>query len=398
MNNIIAKIESRSKFGIKLGLDNISTILKHLDNPQDKLKIIHIAGTNGKGSVSSMISSGLQAAGFMVAKYCSPYLIDLTEMFVINDQPIMTTQLQTYYHLIEAAEAETGIILTQYEVTTTIMFLFAEREKVDYLILEVGLGGRLDATNVVNPEVSIITNISLDHTNILGNTIAEIAFEKAGIIKPGVPLFTTETNPEALTVFKSKTDLITVVNPDVLYQLEYEQFTTKVILDGNYNINLFGSHQVVNFVLAKAVLNHLQLDNKFIKQGVANCIHPGRLEKLADNIIFDGAHNPASATALVNSLTDYPAEIKIICSVLKDKDVSQVINILRQLSSNITFIPLPDLERGLSAAEFSNLGLEQIAVKLEVGQAIEPNKLNLVCGTFSLYTRTVEYLKGKDSE
>ncbi len=397
MNNVISEIESRSKFGIKLGLDNIQTILNYLDNPQDQVKVIHIAGTNGKGSVSSMISSSLQAAGYVVAKYCSPYLMDLTEMFVIDDNPISIVKLSNYYRLIVEAEQANDLELTLYEVTTVIMFLHAATSKVDYLVLEVGLGGRLDATNVVNPEVSIITNISLDHTHILGNTVADIAFEKAGIIKPGVRLFTTELDEQALDVFKAKTKLITVVNPVAFYKLDYDNFKTVVEMGSQYVINLFGSHQVANFALSKAVLDYLEIEDKYIKQGVASCVHHARLEKLSENLIFDGAHNPASAKALVESMGSYNRSINLIFSVLKDKDIVQVVEILKQLTENLTFIPLPNLERGLSQADFHGLGINGVQVKTNLNSAIDESKLNLVCGTFSLYPLVIEYVCDRNS-
>lgn len=394
MSNITKIIETRSKFGIKLGLDNISIILKQLDNPQNKIKVVHIAGTNGKGSVSSFIASSIQMANLKVAKYCSPYLVSLTEMFLINDNPISELELEQYYNQIVMAEKQAGIELTLYEVTTSIMFLYAANNKVDYLVLEVGLGGRYDATNVVIPEVSIITNISLDHTQILGDTIEAIAYEKAGIIKPGVPLFTTEQSSEALSVFSKITDNITNVSIDADYKLDPINFETFVYADDReYNISLYGKHQVANFLLSKAVLEYLQIDDESIIRGCANAVHPARLEKLTDNIMFDGAHNPASASALVQSLADYPHPINIVFSILKDKDVKTVVTILSQLSTNLKFVPLAGLERGLSSDEFKQLQFPDVTIVNNLEQAIEDDKLNLVCGTFSLYPLIKVYLK-----
>lgn len=394
MSNITQIIETRSKFGIKLGLDNISVVLDQLDNPQNKVKVVHIAGTNGKGSVSSFIASSMKAANLKVAKYCSPYLVSLTEMFLINDNQISELELEKYYNQIVMAETQVDIELTLYEVTTSIMFLYAANKKVDYLVLEVGLGGRYDATNVVLPEVSIITNISLDHTQILGDTIEAIAYEKAGIIKPGVPLFTTEQSSEALDVFIKITDNITNVRIDNNFKLDPINFETIVYTDDReYNISLYGKHQITNFLLSKAVLDYLQVDDESIRIGCANAVHPARLEKLADNIIFDGAHNPASATALVESLADYPQPINIVFSVLKDKDVKAVVTILSKLSTNLKFVPLPNLERGLSSDEFTQLQLSDVTIVNNLEQAIEDDKLNLVCGTFSLYQLIKAYLK-----
>lgn len=392
MSNIQNKIESHSKFGIKLGLDNIAAVLEQLNNPQDTLQIIHIAGTNGKGSVSSMVSSCLQADGYTVAKYCSPYLLEFNEMFIINDQYITDEQLEFYYNQVIAASEQLSITLTLYEITTAIMFLYAASKEVDYLVLEVGLGGRLDATNVVIPKVSVITNISLDHTQILGDSIELIAAEKAGIIKPNVQLFTTESNPQAIAVFKSKTENLNIIDDNLEYKLNYDSFQTEVTLNQQvYNVNLFGSHQVKNFALSKAILDYLKIDDISIINGMKKVIHPGRLERISDDIIFDGAHNPASALALVESLKGYPGQIKIIVSVLKDKDVEQVIAILSQLTTDITFVPLPDLERGMSKDEIEQLQIPKLKICSKVELAIDRHQLNLVCGTFSLYQQVSDF-------
>lgn len=394
MSSIKAKIEGHSKFGIKLGLDNISAVLNKLDNPQDKLDIIHIAGTNGKGSVSSMVSSSLQAEGYLVAKYCSPYLINFNEMFMINDQQIDDQQLEQYYQQLITASLSIGIELTLYEITTAIMFMYAEDSKVDFLVLEVGLGGRLDATNIVKPKVTAITNISLDHTQILGDTIEEIATEKAGIIKPGVPLFTTECNQVARNIFLAKADKLIEVDFNLDYSLNYETFQTNVLYQSQeYAVNLFGSHQVQNFALAISILKYLKISEDGIKIGMANVVHPARLEKLSAKILFDGAHNPASAAALVESLKDYPKPINVIFSILKDKDIKAVVTILSQLSNNLKFVPLSTFDRGLSSEEFKELQLPKVQIVNNIEQALEDDKLNLICGTFSLYPLTKVYLE-----
>lgn len=389
MSKISQQIESHSKFGIKLGLDNIKAVLARLENPQAKVETIHIAGTNGKGSVSSIISSCLLADGYKVAKYCSPYLIDFTEMFIINDNPISETELATYYQQVCDASRKEAIELTLYEVTTAIMFLYAAANKVDYLVLEVGLGGRLDATNVVVPKVSVITNISLDHTHILGDTISQIAAEKAGIIKAEVPLFTAEQDERALAVFRAKTEDIHQASLNFQTCLNYDTFQTEIRDDERlYKLNLFGIHQTQNFGLALSVLEYLKVSGAAIESGCKSVSHPGRLERIADNIIFDGAHNPASAAALVSTLSSYQRPINIIFSCLRDKDVEAVVKSLKQLSRAITFIPLPNLERGMSASEFNSLGIDGIKIADTIESGLVTGELNLICGTFSLYPQT----------
>lgn len=386
MNSASQKILERSKFGIKLGLDNIKIVLDELDNPQDKLKIIHVAGTNGKGSVSSIISSCLQAAGYNIGKYTSPYLRTINEMFSINDRFITDTQICEYYNQIINAEAKVNISLTQYEFTSVLMFLFAASMEVDFLVLEVGLGGRLDATNVVHPIVAVITNISLDHKALLGDTIQQIAFEKAGIIKTGVPLFTAETKPEALAVFKFQTTMIHRLPKDFSYNLNYQSFETNIEVENeNYTLNLFGNHQVDNFLLAKAVLDYLGINSKYIKSGASKVHHQARLELMSPNIIFDGAHNPAAAAALVSSLQNYPHQINVIFSILKDKDIEGVVSELRKLSTKLTFIPLDIIERGMSIGDIQTYNIEGLSYAQNLDAALDPKVTNLICGTFSLY-------------
>lgn len=396
MSKIIETIETHSKFGIKLGLDNIQTVLHQLDNPQDQLSIIHVAGTNGKGSVCSIISSCLQADGYLVGKFCSPYLIDFTEQFLINERCITEVELTKYYSQVMDVAKQVDVELTIYEVSTVIMFLFALENKVDYLILEVGLGGRLDATNVVNPLVTAITNISLDHTQILGTTIAAIAEEKAGIIKPNIPLFTTETNVDALTVFKSHTTFVTQIDSNLKFELNYQTFQTEVTIDENeYCLNLFGVHQVQNFALAYNILKYLKINDAAIHRGARNVVHRGRLQRISSNLIFDGAHNPGSAQMLVQTMSNYQGDINIIFSILKDKDVSAIVRELKKLSTNIVFIPLDNIERGLTISEFEQLEIEGVVIQANLESAIDDSKLNLICGSFSLYPQLEQYLSSR---
>lgn len=345
-NNIIEKLENHAKFGIDLSLERVNKVLFAMGNPQEQLEVIHIAGTNGKGSVSNYIYSALRANGYSVGKYCSPYLENVTEMFTINEKQISLAELDKYYRMIEQQSEQLNISLTLYEVTTVIMFLFSCDSKIDYLVLEVGLGGRLDATNVVNPAVSVITNISLDHTAILGDTIEKIAYEKAGIIKPNVPLFTTCTQPEVLEIFKKKADDMHIVDTNYKFNLDFDNFLTKVEIDDiEYQLGLFGEHQVENFVLARAVLKYLKIDDNIIKKSCTNVKNPGRLERVTSNIIFDGAHNPQAARKLVKTLSASQRDINIIFSILEDKDVVEIVSIFKNLTTNLTFIPLPSVER-----------------------------------------------------
>ncbi len=392
MNNVVESIERRSKFGIKLGLENIKLVLNDLGNPHESLKIIHIGGTNGKGSVCAMLEQTLIDSGYTVAKYTSPYLLSIHEMFIVNKIAIDEKMLLKCYEQVNAVENKLGINLTQYELTTTIFFLYANFKNVEYAICEVGLGGRLDATNVVNPLITIITNISLDHTNLLGNTIEQIATEKAGIIKPNCPLFTSESNLQALNIFNQATKLITVVDDQCKYKLDFNSFTTKIIVDQTkYEFNLFGSHQVANFLLAKKVLNYMGINNEQIAISARKCSHQARLEKLTHNIVFDGAHNVASAQALASSLKNIDFQINIIFSILEDKQIIEVVDEFKKISSNLTFVTLNE-ERTLSVEKFNDLNITDVKVANTISECIIDNQLNLICGTFKLYKQVIDYI------
>lgn len=395
-NNIIEKLENHAKFGIDLGLERVNKVLRAMGNPQEQLEIIHIAGTNGKGSVSNYIYSTLRASGFSVGKYCSPYLQNITEMFIIDEKQISLAELDKYYSMVEQQSKKLNISLTLYEVTTVIMFLFSCDCKIDYLVLEVGLGGRLDATNVVTPAISVITNISLDHTSILGDTIEQIAYEKAGIIKTNVPLFTTCTQPEVLEIFNKKADDIHIVDANYKFTLDFDNFITKVEIDGvEYELGLFGEHQIENFTLARAVLKYLKIDDNVIEKSSANVKNPGRLERITSNIIFDGAHNPQAARKLVKTLSNNKRDINIIFSILEDKDIVEIVNIFKSLSTNLTFIPLPSVERGLSKEKWLQYQIDNVKVKNNIEDAIQEEALNVVCGTFKLYPALKQYIANK---
>ncbi len=382
--NKIEEILTYEKFGMKLGLENIEFVLKKLNKPQNSYKIIHIAGTNGKGSVASIISTALIEAGYSVGKYSSPYLEKLNEMFDINASFCLDDEIYQEYLKIKKVMEEYKVELTLYEITTCIMFLLCVN-RVDFLVLEVGLGGRYDATNICKPIISIITNISLDHTNILGNNILDIAKEKAGIIKKGIPLYTTCKDKDILAIFKKKTDDIFLIDVDKECELDYNKFTTNI--DG-FKLPLYGKHQVENFLLSKKVLNDLKIDDKIIKKSLKNIKHPARLEKINKNFIFDGAHNVSATKSLVKSLYEVK-DITIVISILKDKDVKGIINELKKLSNNFIFIPSKVNKRELSIKDFLlydfDINLQTFNTFEEFYNKRDKNKLYLVCGSLSLY-------------
>ncbi len=392
--NKIEEILAYEKFGMKLGLENIEFVLKKLNNPQNSYKIIHIAGTNGKGSVASIITSALIEEGYSVGKYSSPYLEKINEMFDLNNSLPSDDKIYDNYLKVKQVMEEYKVELTLYEITTCIMFLLC-KGKVDFLVLEVGLGGKYDATNICNPIISIINNISLDHTNILGNNIVDIAQEKAGIIKKGIPLYTSCKEENILNVFKEKTNNIIVIDNDIEYKLNYKEFTTSI---GEFDLPLYGEHQVINFLLAKRVLNDLKINDSTIKRSLKNIKHPARLEKINDNLIFDGAHNIAAASSLVKSLKEV-GDIIIVLSILKDKDVKGIVNELKKLSNDFVFIPSKVKERELTKEEFLNydfdINLKTFKTFKEFYNKRDVNKKYLVCGSLSLYKEVKETIRNK---
>ncbi len=348
-------------FGIKLGLENEKLLLARLGNPQDKYRTVHVAGTNGKGSVCAMIASVLSCEGYVTGLYTSPHLVDFEERIKIGRECISTDEL-----LECAAEVKSALEylfgkdsreMTFFEITTAIAFLYFARKHVEFAVIEVGLGGRLDATNVIIPEVSAITHIALEHTAHLGNTLGKIAAEKAGIIKQAVPVITAEMEAEPLRVFESIAS-----ERGAALEKSYELVELEVIENASgrmrFNISgmsriedvecaLWGNYQLPNIALSFAVLEKMQQRGVFIstdsvKAGLQGLFWPGRLQIAHRDraFIFDTAHNPDAMAALASSLRSVTdMKFTSVIGVLSDKDLAGV---MRNLS--------PVVERFICAA------------------------------------------------
>lgn len=326
-------IHGRLRLGVKLGNERFATLLARLGNPQEALNVVHIAGTKGKGSTTAMVASILEAAGYKVGRYLSPYVYDLRERIQINGKPISkddfarwVTRIKPHVEALEATELGPT---TEFELKTAVGFCYFAEQAVDYVALEVGLGGRLDATNVISrPLVSVITNIGYDHTELLGHTLALIAGEKAGIIKPGIPCVTgVPINGEAdeviTRVCREKSAPLQHVSGDLPSPAE-TQF--KVAPDGSLTVRtprrqltglhlgLHGAFQHGNAALAVAALDEISpeklpaISDNDIRIGLESAYVPGRLEEISGSptIVLDGAHNEMAAEALANALrTEY---------------------------------------------------------------------------------------------
>ena len=344
-------IHSLLAFGIKPGLERISMLLEMLDNPQDKLKVIHVAGTNGKGSTSTTISDMLIADGHKTGLFTSPYVIDFCERIQIDgenvDKDIFAECVSEVREKIEELNKQ-DIIITEFEAITVSAFLCFMKAECEYVVLEVGLGGRFDATNVVKkPEAAVITSISLDHIAILGDTIEKIAFEKCGIIKDKVPVITSiNQNDDALRVIRDTCenkycDLI-ITDPHRTEILDDSIFGTVFSYDGNvYKTRLTGNHQTENAVNAIECAKTLGISEIAIAQGVENTRMIARMEIIGENplVIRDGGHNEGCAEALYNFLTKYEVKnIKMLIGLMADKDVEGYVEIIAPLCKSVVTV------------------------------------------------------------
>ena len=317
------------QFGIKFGLENISAIVARLGHPERAYKTVHVAGTNGKGSVTAMIDAALRAGGHHSARYTSPHLSDVSERFAIDGRPVERDALASaaadVRDAIESLRADETLEVqpTFFEATTAVAFELFRRARVEIAVLEVGLGGRLDATNVVTPLVTAITSIAFDHQLYLGNTLAEIAREKAGIIKPGVTVVVGPLDAEAAAVIEA---VAAQRGADLVR-------TTAADVDG-FAVGLAGAHQRANAAVALSVLKLLDAggiatQQQAIAAGLAQPQWPGRLETrtLTDGraLLLDAAHNPAGAAALASYLqSGFSSRPPLVFAAMRDKAVAEM--------------------------------------------------------------------------
>jgi len=375
-------LESFQKMGIRLGLERIRTLLKLLGDPQDKFKSIHIAGTNGKGSVAAMLSSILNQAGYWVGLYTSPHLADYTERIRIKEKDVSRPKFAAAVSKVkEVIDKLPEMHLTEFEVLTAASFLLMAEEKVDIAVIEVGLGGRLDATNVIAPILSIITNIDLDHMDVLGGSIDKIAKEKGGIIKPGVPLVIGERKAWHIlyNICKEKGSRFIKSNGE---KVKYAPF--------------LGRHQAENtkIVLASVkVLRELGIkisDPQLIK-GLHRAFWPGRLQVIRKDplMILDGAHNPAGARALFKFLSTLHKKVTFIIGMQKNKDIGSFVKILMPIADRFIVVRSShpnSLPEEHVAKIIENAGGRPVIVKdLRNAILLSKSAIKPVCVTGSLY-------------
>ena len=398
------------KYGIKLALSNSFRLMDLMGGPQGKFPTVHVAGTNGKGSTAVFIASMLMSAGYRVGLYTSPHLVSFTERIRVGGAPI--SEARVVELAARVREGSGAMNPTFFEVTTAVAFSYFAEEGVDIAVIEVGMGGRLDSTNVITPLVSVITNIDIEHTEFLGTTLEQIAGEKAGIIKPGVPVVTGAVQPEAAGVIEREA----AAKGSPVFRLPRE-FRPENVLDGReqvfdyrgmkaayrgLRVGMLGRHQVDNASLALAAVECLRnagvsVDETAIRRGLEWAQWEGRMERVAQgpDIYLDGAHNPASANKLAGTIRDLlPVyrKLVLVIGILGDKDVGGIVREIVPLADRVV-VTRPQYARALDvqalAAEVRKLH-GAVSAAETVGEAIQQaregaSRDDLILVTGSLY-------------
>jgi dihydrofolate synthase / folylpolyglutamate synthase len=392
---------------VKFGLEAISTLCEELGHPERAFRVIHVAGTNGKGSTCALLEAALRRAGLRTGLYTSPHLIEPTERVRISGVDVTRGQfVHAFRRVHEANECllEQGRLehhTTYFETVTAMGFLLMAEAKVDVGVVEVGLGGRLDATNIVRPELCIITPIDFDHEAFLGNSIESIATEKAGILKQKVPAVFAPQRPEALAVLEriaAERDVPVIRTPHIgshsitATGCEFEAFGRMV------RCGLAGAHQLTNALSAATALIHLGIDPNF-----EDAVWPGRMQRISDRplILLDGAHNPAGARALAAHLREFYADkrIRLIYGAMRDKSVQEVTEILFPVAAEV-IVTAPDSPRAVRpealAAESDHPATRAVAGAkdaLAEARRTDPDEMCVITGSLYLVGEVLSLLQ-----
>ncbi|MFC4409891.1 bifunctional folylpolyglutamate synthase/dihydrofolate synthase [Chungangia koreensis] len=392
---------------IKPGLDSILSALERLGNPQKQLRVIHIAGTNGKGSTAAFLHSILSEHGLKTASFTSPWVVDVHDQIKLDGRNITSEEMDEVFKRMK--DAGISGMLTEFELLTAAAFLAFEEFQPDIVLLEAGMGGRYDSTNVITPLVSIITSIGLEHTNFLGETIKDIAWHKGGIIKVGVPVITGKLPSEAAKVIE---EIAAELKSDVMrFEEEFSisrskgsesfHFDNKSI--GNLQRTLLGSHQASNMALAITTAI-LVLDKEFsinkTLQGVKTAVNPGRFERITDCVYMDGAHNVDSAKALTKLVVDKFGEtpIHFVVGMLKDKDIEGFLLELTGVAASFTFVDFSHAraaspEELLQKCEFSRKSVKN-KNKVTLDLLSSEEGVTIITGSLYLLTELREIIHG----
>lgn len=418
-------LSTQNKFSIKLHLTRIKRACELLDDPQKKLKTIHIAGTNGKGSTCNYISSLLLASGFKVGIYISPYIITFNERIQINQEYISDEDLVNCANeimpIIEQVELEMEDEMTEFEIITLLSFVYFNHKNVDYVIYEVGLGGRYDATNVIEPIVAGITNISYDHMGVLGDTLEKVGYEKVGIAKPNMTIFTTEDNESVLRVFQdycqevsSRLEIIT------LEEVNNHSMSNHGMKFNYRNMDLYipmlGLHQLKNALLALKIYEFLMKVRKFIVldeyiyNGLESSKWGGRLEIIRKKplVIIDGSHNIDGVKTLTNAMKyylDQGYKIRTIFAALNDKETDKMLSLLQSISEHLTLTSF-DYYRANTAV---NLYEQTNKIKVSYNEnyldvlneginSVKDDEILLITGSLYFIANVINFFKDLDKD
>jgi dihydrofolate synthase/folylpolyglutamate synthase len=359
----LAYIYGLGRFGMRPGLERITALLHAFDDPQDRVQIIHVAGTNGKGSTAAFLAAILSSAGYRVGLFTSPHLIRFTERIRVNEAEIGEEDV---VRLINRLTASAPVATTFFELVTAMAWLYFAEQRVDVAIMEAGMGGRYDATNAASGIMSVLTPISMDHSEYLGKTVAEIAFEKAGVIKPGHPVVTSALNDDALAVIRRQCSELS--SPLYCYGehftatweksgLAYQGFRNNL---SGLRPGIAGRYQSANAACALAAAELLDgtvctVPEAALRSGIETASWPGRMEIVgeAPRFLLDGAHNPAGAMALVEALQDIPYEnLFLVAGLMGDKDADGILTPLFPFVEKV-FAVSPRLERALPSGRLA---------------------------------------------
>ncbi len=398
-------------------LDNISKLLESFDNPQNKLNFIHVAGTNGKGSICLMLASIFESAGYNTGLYTSPHLLKVNERIRINKKNISDEDFSYYLNLIKNKIDENSIAPTYFDVMTVVSILYFADENIDIAVMETGLGGRLDSTNIITPLFSVITDISFDHEGILGHTIEEITFEKCGIIKKNIPVVTTNSNKSIIALIQKR---CAELNSDFfVYESDFigeniELSSSEITFDfydkkNNNRIDSLkiahpGEFQIKNACAAVFISILLKkeyplITNAVIYKTLIDLKLKGRFEKISDNplIFFDPAHNTNAVENIINILEKNwnSFDIHIIFSLMADKNINIITELLSEKFKNLIFYKLDDPRCFSPDEKWKNeTGIEIISEKTELAEYIacknNAHSLFLFTGSFRLYKIAME--------
>ncbi|PIC83856.1 folylpolyglutamate synthase/dihydrofolate synthase family protein [Sporosarcina sp. P1] len=363
---------------IKPGLDAIEEALANVLNPEKDLRIIHVAGTNGKGSTIAVMEAVLQAHGFKTGVFSSPAILDVHDQIRINGKPITHEELEYVFEEMRAAGLSG--MLTDFELLTAAAFLAFRNAEPDYVLLETGMGGKYDSTNVVTPLVSVITSIALDHTGFLGDTVEKIAAHKAGIIKPYIPVVIGELLQEAkevvLAVAKTNKSLVRAYDEEFTMKQETTEIFSGMSTFEIPERNMKGPHQAINLAVALEALSMagVPLKQDHVAKAIANVALPFRFQKLADHVYMDGAHNPAAARMLVRTIKEqFPGEkVDWVVGMLNTKDYQATLEILAPLANSFTFVDFPHAQ----AAKAEDL---QAVCPIEASRVISFEEVDVKC-------------------